>query len=253
MEFDLLDLTGRRYLITGAASGIGKATCILLSRLGAELLLVDLNAEGLQETQRLCANRTSLLAIDLTDTELMKRKISEAVVDFGTLNGFAHIAGRPYITPLKGVSEKVCMEVYKLNTYAAVELAKLFTNRKIYAGENGSVVLISSVYGVVGSAANVGYAMTKSAIIGITKALAMEFASKKIRFNCIAPGFVRTPMMDANINSFDQNYLETLDRLHPLGLGEADDIANAVAYLLSDMAKWVTGSVMHVDGGFTAQ
>lgn len=81
----------------------------------------------------------------------------------------------------------------------------------------------------------------------------MEFAAKKIRFNCIAPGFIRTPMMDTNINSFDQHYLETLNSLHPLGLGEADDIANAVAYLLSDMAKWVTGSVMNVDGGFTAQ
>ncbi|WP_224264662.1 SDR family NAD(P)-dependent oxidoreductase [Parabacteroides goldsteinii] len=248
-----LDLTGRRYLITGAASGIGKATCILLSRLGAELLLVDINLDGLQVTQQLCNNRTFLLSIDLTDTELMRQNICEAVMDFGTLNGFAHIAGRPYITPLKGVSEKVCTEVYKLNAYAAIELAKLFTNRRIYAGKNGSVVLISSVYGVVGSAANVGYAMSKSAIIGITKALAMEFASKNIRFNCIAPGFIRTPMMDANINSFDQNYLDTLNRLHPLGLGEADDIANAVAYLFSDMAKWVTGSVMHVDGGFTAQ
>lgn len=253
MEFNPLDLTGRRYLITGAASGIGKATCILLSRLGAELLLVDLNAEGLQATQQLCCNRTFLLALDLTDTEGMKQKIGEAIADFGTLNGFAHIAGRPYITPLKGVSEKVCTEIYKLNTYAAIELAKLFTNRKIYAGENGSVVLISSVYGVVGSAANVGYAMTKSAIIGVTKALAMEFAPKKIRFNCIVPGFIRTPMMDANINSFDQDYLNTLNSLHPLGLGDADDIANAVAYLFSDMAKWVTGSVMHVDGGFTAQ
>jgi NAD(P)-dependent dehydrogenase (short-subunit alcohol dehydrogenase family) len=253
MEFNPLDLTGRRYLITGAASGIGRETCILLSRLGAELLLVDLNEEGLQATQQECCNRTFLLAIDLTDTEQMKQKIGEAVVAFGTLHGFAHIAGRSYITPLKGVSEKVCTELYKLNTYAAIELAKLFTNRKIYAGESGSVVLISSVYGVVGSAANVGYAMTKSAIIGIIKALAIEFAQKGIRFNCIAPGFIRTPMMDANANSFDQNYLDTLNRLHPLGLGEPGDIANAVAYLFSDMAKWVTGSVMHVDGGFTAQ
>ena len=85
MEFNPLNLSGRRYLITGAASGIGKATCILLSRLGAELLLVDLNAEGLQATQQLCPDRTSLLAIDLTDTEEMKQKISEAVAGFGTL------------------------------------------------------------------------------------------------------------------------------------------------------------------------
>lgn len=253
MEYNPLNLTGRRYLITGASSGIGKATSILLSRLGAELILVDLNVEGLQCTRRLCPNRTILLDIDLTESEEVKQKVSDAVANFGQLNGFAHIAGRPYIAPLKSVSEKTCTDVYKLNTYAAIELAKIFTSRKIYAGNNGSVVLISSVYGVVGSAANVGYAMSKSAIIGMTKALAMEFASKKIRFNCIAPGFIRTPMMDANVNSFDQNYLDTLNNLHPLGLGEPDDIAFAVAYLFSDMAKWVTGSVMNVDGGFTAQ
>lgn len=110
MESNLLNLTGRRYLITGAASGIGKATSILLSRLGAELLLVDLNADGLQATQESCPNRTSILTVDLTDVEEMKQKISEAVAGFGTLNGFAHIAGRSYITPLKGVSEKVCTE-----------------------------------------------------------------------------------------------------------------------------------------------
>ena len=81
----------------------------------------------------------------------------------------------------------------------------------------------------------------------------MEYATKGIRFNCVAPGFIRTPMMDANMNSFDQDYLDTLNNLHPLGLGEPDDIAFAVAYLFSDMAKWVTGSVMNVDGGFTAQ
>ena len=81
----------------------------------------------------------------------------------------------------------------------------------------------------------------------------MEFAPKKIRFNCIAPGFIRTPMMEANTGSFDDDYLNTLERLHPLGLGEAEDVANAVVWLFSDMSKWVTGTVLNVDGGFTAQ
>ncbi|MFR7810680.1 MAG: SDR family NAD(P)-dependent oxidoreductase [Butyricimonas faecihominis] len=95
--------------------------------------------------------------------------------------------------------------------------------------------------------------MTKSKDNRDNEGFGDEFASKKIRFNCIAPGFIKTPMMDANVNSFDQDYLDTLNNLHPLGLGEPDDIAFAVAYLFSDMAKWVTGSVMNVDGGFTAQ
>lgn len=134
MECNPLNLRGRRYLVTGASSGIGKATSILLSRLGAELVLVDLNVDGLKCTQSLCPNSTYLLDINLTDSGAIKQKISDMVVDFGKLNGFAHIAGRPYIAPLKGVSENVCTEVYKLNTYAAIELAKIFTNRKVYAG-----------------------------------------------------------------------------------------------------------------------
>ena len=112
MECNPLNLSGRRYLVTGASSGIGKATSILLSRLGAELVLVDLNVDGLKCTQSLCPNRTCLLDIDLTDSGAIKQKIANMVVDFGKLNGFAHIAGRPYIAPLKGVSENVCTEVY---------------------------------------------------------------------------------------------------------------------------------------------
>lgn len=253
LDFNPLNLTGRKLLITGAASGIGRATCIMLSKLGAELILVDVNEQGLLQTQQACRNKAIVLNIDLCDSDSIKQKILDVVPVFGQINGFAHIAGRPYIVPLKGVTEKVCSEIYKLNLYAAVELSKVFANRKVYAGENGSIVLISSVYGVVGSAANVGYAMTKAGIIGVTKALAMELAPKNIRVNCVAPGFIKTEMMKNASGSFEDSYMQTLNDLHPLGLGEAEDIAYAIAYLFSDMAKWVTGSIMNVDGGFTAQ
>jgi len=132
-------------------------------------------------------------------------------------------------------------------------LAKVFTNRSVYAGEKGSIVFLSSVYGVVGSAANVSYAMSKSALHGITKSLAIELAGKGIRVNCVAPGFVKTNMLDKALGMFDENYAETINKLHPLGVGEPEDVAFSIAYLLSDAAKWVTGSIMNVDGGFTAQ
>lgn len=252
-ETDLLGLSGRRYLVTGAASGIGRETGRLLSRLGAEVLLVDKDMSGLEETACLCEGRTCLCDVDLTDSRLLKEKVLEKVSSFGKLNGFAHVAGRSYVSPLKSVSEKTCMELYRLNTYAGVELSKLFTGKSVYAGEAGSAVFVSSVYGLVGSPANVGYAMTKAAVVGMTKALAMEFAPKRIRFNCVAPGFIHTPMLDANVGAFDEGYVRRLEGLHPLGLGEAADIANAIVYLLSDMSGWVTGTVLNVDGGFTAQ
>lgn len=248
-----LDLSHRRYLITGAASGIGKATSILLSRLGAELMLVDINEEGLRKTQSECESKTYTLPLDLTQSSLIKPSLDKAVSEFGKLNGFAHIAGIPCICPLRTVEEEMVEKVYKINTYAALELAKVLSSKKIYAGEKGSFVLISSVYGIVGSAANVGYAMSKGAIISMTKALAIELVTKNIRVNCVAPGFIQTKMMGDVSSHFDDDYLDRLNDLHPMGLGRPEDIANGVAFLLSDMSSWMTGAVLNVDGGFTAQ
>lgn len=253
MESDLLDLTGRSYLITGAASGMGRAASILLSKKGARLILVDINSDGLAVTRERCAGDTIVLNLDLSVPELFKEKIGKIIESFGKINGIVHCAGLPYISPLKTVNSDTCDKIYKINTYAAVELAKIFISKKVYAGEYGSIAFISSVYGLVGSAANVGYALSKGGIQAVTKALAIELAPKRIRVNCIAPGFIKTNMMENVTSSFTEDYTERLESLHPLGLGEADDVANAILYLLSDMSKWVTGSILSVDGGFTAQ
>ncbi|NEW78099.1 MAG: SDR family oxidoreductase [Gelidibacter sp.] len=253
MLFNPVSLLDKRYLITGAASGLGKATSILLSKLGAELILVDIDEEGLNDTSKMCSSNVIKVIINLYDISDLKAKIIDSVSKFGKLNGFVHLAGRPYISPLKSINEKTTTEVFMLNTYVGIELAKICTNRKIFAGESGSLVFISSVYGLVGSAANVGYAMSKSALHGVTKSLAIELAPKNIRVNCIAPGFIKTNMLQKISDSFNSEYNDTLTKLHPLGLGEADDVANSVAFLLSDMSKWITGSIMSVDGGFTAQ
>ena len=251
---DLLNIAGRSYLITGAASGIGRATAIMLAKQGAKVLLVDINREGLEETEKLCGGSlTQILIIDLSKSETFKEKIFEAVSQFGKLNGFVHLAGLPYISPLKTVNSEKCDLLYKINAYAAIELSKLFTNKKVYSGEAGSIVLISSVYGVVGSPANVGYALSKGAIIGATKAMAMELAPKGIRVNCVAPGFIKTNMMDTVSTSFSDDYQNHLSSLHPLGLGSADDVAKSILFLLSDMSSWVTGAIFNIDGGFTAQ
>lgn len=248
-----LDLTGKKYLITGAASGLGRATSILLSSLGARLILADINETGLKQTKLKCNHEDLILVLDLMSPPGIKPLITEAVAGFGKLNGIVHLAGRPYLAPLKSLSEKTVYDVFTLNTYAAMELSKTFIHKNIYAGEAGSIVLISSVYGVVGSAANVGYAMSKSALHGVTKSLAIELAPKKIRVNCIAPGFIKTEMLENVSGSFDDGYNNKLNELHPLGLGAPEDVAYSVAYLLSGMSKWVTGSILNVDGGFTAQ
>ena len=251
---DLLNICDRRFLITGAASGIGKATAQILANLGAELILVDYNEEGLHQfIEQQSSDKLHLLVLDLSEPEQIRPAIENAVKKYGKLNGMAHIAGIPYITPLKAIQREKADKLYRVNQYAAVELIKTFASNKIHSNDGGSAVLISSVYGVVGSAANVAYAMTKAAIIGITKALSIELAPKRIRVNCIAPGFIKTRMMEENSFRFDDEYMQRLNNLHPLGLGEAEDIANGVVFLLSDMSKWMTGAVVNIDGGFTAQ
>jgi NAD(P)-dependent dehydrogenase (short-subunit alcohol dehydrogenase family) len=254
MSFNPIALNGKRFLISGAASGLGRATAVLLSKLGAELVLLDINDEGLNSTKELCGDTlVYCITANLQNPLEIKPVIISAVEKWGRLNGFVHLAGRPYVSPLKSINHNTTIEIFNLNTYAAIELAKLFTSRNVYAGEAGSIVFISSVYGSVGSAANVGYAMSKAALHGVTKSLSIELASKNIRVNCLAPGFVKTQMLDKVSGSFNQDYYNTLNNLHPLGLGEADDVANAIAFLLSDMSKWITGTILSVDGGFTAQ
>jgi len=248
-----LNLENRRYLITGAASGIGRATAIYLSQLGARLLLVDINKEKLEETRNRCNSKNTLICVDLTEANQLKTSILSDVEVNGKLNGFVHCAGLPYIAPLKAISEEMTLKIFKINTYAGLELAKLFSNKRVYTGEYGSIVFISSIYGLIGSAANVGYAVTKGAIQSATKALAIELASKKIRVNCIAPGFIKTEMGDKINHNFDADYNKYIETLHPLGLGRPDDIAAGIAFLFSDMSKWITGTIISIDGGFTAQ
>ncbi len=254
MSFNPIALNGKRFLISGAASGLGRATSVLLSKLGAELVLLDINEEGLNSTKELCGDSlVYCITANLQNPVEIKPVIIGATEKWGKLNGFVHLAGRPYLSPLKSINYNTTTEIFNLNTYAAIEMAKVFTSKNVFNGQAGSIVFISSVYGLVGSAANVGYAMSKAALHGVTKSLSIELAAKNIRVNCVAPGFVKTKMLDNVSGSFNQDYYNTLNNLHPLGLGEADDVANAIAFLLSDMSKWITGSILSVDGGFTAQ
>jgi NAD(P)-dependent dehydrogenase (short-subunit alcohol dehydrogenase family) len=246
-------LNNKRFIVTGAASGIGKSTAIVLARLGASLLLIDINEAALNETKTLCGDLAKNLLLDLTNSASIKDELIKSAMEGGKFDGFVHCAGIPYISPLKSIEKGKVMKVYELNSYAALELSKVFINRNVFKGVSGSIVFISSVYGLVGSTANVGYAMSKASINGLTKALAIELAPKNIRVNCVAPGFVKTKMMSDTNVSFDEKRDSYLTSLHPLGLGNPEDIANPIAFLLSDASKWMTGAIVNVDGGFTAQ
>ena len=251
MEY-FVNFTNKNILLTGAASGIGKTTALELSKYGANLVLFDINEDGLEETKKQCSTNVCTKVVDLSNTDNINMALKEVVNEVGKLDGFAHIAGIPSIMPLKTIDKASFDKIMSVNTYPALELAKFFSNKR-YRNENGSIVLISSVYANVGSSANVLYSASKASIQGITKSLAIELAPKGVRVNCIAPGFIQTKMGESINHFFDASHDEYISSLHPLGLGQTKDVANAIIFLLSDKSKWITGSIINVDGGFCAQ
>lgn len=249
-----LDLQGRRFLVTGAASGIGLATGLLLSRLGGRLVAIDSNAEGLKRALDSFEGGGHVgHCWDLRTIEQIPSWLMEISATGGPLFGLVHAAGLPCIQPIRLLEPCIYRDVLLVNTEAALALARGFQHKKVADPAGGSIVFLASVMALVGSPGAVAYGMTKGAVVGLVKSLSVELAPKKIRVNCVAPGFVKTPMFDRVAARWDADQSAQVEAAHPLGLGEPADVANSIAFLLADTGRWITGSVLVVDGGYTAR
>ena len=250
--FNPLDFSNRTILVTGASSGIGRATAILLSRLGARVVLVGRNPQRLAATvTQLAGSGHCVEACDLRDYEQIPAWTKEWVTRSGPLDGLVHSAGVQDATPVKALTRAPVESMWQLNVAAALWLAKGFRQRGVNR-EGGSIVLVASVMGLVGQPARAAYSATKGAVVALTKSLALELAREQIRVNCVAPGYVRTEMTEALTATLTPEQIAAIAAQHPLGIGEPEDVAQAAAYLLSAAARWVTGTTLVVDGGYTA-
>lgn len=248
------DLNGKTIIITGASSGIGKRCAITASKLGASVILVARNNERLEKTyNQLREGRHLYFSQDITEYNKLEDIVRISVEKIGKISGFIHSAGIRMTLPLRGMRPSHYEKIFAVNVVSGFELVRIISKRK-YLDENGaSLVFIASIMGIVGDAALVGYCATKGALISATKSMAIELASKNIRVNSISPGYIQTEMMERFSEQLPGELVSNLKKGYPLGLGKPEAVANACAFLLSDSARWITGTDLIVDGGFSAK
>ena len=249
MSKNPFSLEGKTVMVTGAASGIGRATAIQCAEMGAKVILVDLNENGLQETKELIShNDVEYRALDLTNLD----SLIEMVATLPKLDGVASNAGI-VLSLLAKFSEPKDMErIFKINTFSHINLVQqLIAQKKLNKG--ASIVFTSSMSGVYcGLAGGSLYGATKSAVLGYTKALAIELAPRGIRVNTIHPGMIETSLTSGT--ALSKELLEEDAKNYPLGrYGKPEEIAYSIVYLLSDATVWMTGSQLLIDGGYSVK
>jgi NAD(P)-dependent dehydrogenase (short-subunit alcohol dehydrogenase family) len=250
MSVNPLSLQGKTILVTGASSGIGRETAILLSELDAKVIIGGRDVKRLEETRELLyGSGHRVESFDLAAAESIPGWIKQIAVETGPLHGLVHSAGIQHTIPLRVLTATKTEELMHTNFTSAVMLVKGF-RQKDCCVKGSSIVLLSSVAGLKGKPALSVYSASKAALIGFGRAAAMELAVEGIRLNCVAPAYIKTEMVQ---EQFTAEQLEALGRMHPLGIGNPRDVANAIAFLLADTGRWITGTTLVVDGGYTAQ
>lgn len=253
----MLTLDGKVAIITGAAMGMGKSTAELFAELGAKVVVADYNEEEgnkVVESIKADGGEASFVKVDVSNEEQVKNMVQFTVDTYGKLDVAVNNAA---ITPDDKPLADIDMDYY--DKLMAVDLRGVILSMKYELqqmekdGTKGSIINTSSVSGIRPQPANPAYVAAKHAVIGATKSAAMDYSPKGIRINSVAPGAIDTPMLQGALDQFGFDPVEYAKQLSMLGrFAQASEVAQANAWLASDLSSYVTGTVLNVDGGYTS-
>ena len=241
----MFDLTGKTALVTGASGGIGEAVACALHDQGATVVLHGTRTEKLEALKQQLGARAFALAVDLSNRDAVAGLIAAATDLAGPISILVNNAGITRDGLMMRMKDEDWDAVLEVNMTASMSLCRA-AMRGMMRAKTGRIISISSVVGVTGNPGQTNYAASKAGMIGFSKSLAAEVASRGLTANVVAPGFIETPMTDA----LDESQKTGLLSRVPAGrFGQADEIAAAVVFLASDEASYITGATLHVNGG----
>ena len=249
-------LDGRVALVTGGASGIGRATALAFAQEGARVVIADVDLDGGEETRHLITRNGGValcLRTDVSQTADVEALITQAVAHYGRLDCAFNNAGTEGASaPLADGTQEVWEQVIGINL-TGVWLCMKYELRQMLTQGRGAIVNTASVMGLVSTPTNPAYAASKHGVVGLTKSAALAYAQAGIRVNAVCPAFIHSPMTERIFTRYPERQAPLIAR-HPMGrLGLPDEIAAAVVWLCSDAASFVTGHTLTVDGGYVAQ
>lgn len=253
IHFPCFSLEGRVSLVTGGSRGIGFAMATGLARAGSDLVIVSRNKEKLEEAaDRLSGYGTRVVPIpcDVSEADQVKSMVDQATAEFGSIDVLINNAGINIRKPLVDYEEEDWDRVLSVNLKGIYLVGRAVAREMLRSG-GGSIINISSIFGSVGMPYQTGYAASKGGINQLTRIWAVELAQHKIRVNAIAPAYIETPLTSAWLS--DPERRERILSNTPLGrFGRLEDLIGPVVFLASEASAYVTGHILHVDGGWTA-